>query len=46
VDLRGAELGLIITPGSLSGAIISTAQLTVVAPLLAEQAGIVVEDAR
>ena len=45
VNLRGAELGLIITPGSLSGAIISTAQLTVVAPLLAEQAGIVVEDA-
>jgi uncharacterized protein YjbI with pentapeptide repeats len=44
VDLRGAELGLILTPDSLRGATISTDQLVAVAPLLAEQAGIVVAD--
>jgi uncharacterized protein YjbI with pentapeptide repeats len=44
VDLRGAELGLILTPDSLRGATISTDQLIAVAPLLAEQAGIVVAD--
>ncbi|MGD0925127.1 MAG: pentapeptide repeat-containing protein [Streptosporangiaceae bacterium] len=43
VDLRGAELGIIITPGSLKGATISSAQLAELAPLLAEQAGITVE---
>jgi uncharacterized protein YjbI with pentapeptide repeats len=44
VDLRGAELGLILTRDSLRGATISTDQLVAVAPLLAEQAGIVVAD--
>jgi len=42
VDLRGAELGIVITPGALSGATISPAQLTQLAPLLAEHAGITV----
>jgi uncharacterized protein YjbI with pentapeptide repeats len=42
VDLRGAELGIIITPDALRGATISTAQLGEIAPLLAEHAGIVV----
>jgi uncharacterized protein YjbI with pentapeptide repeats len=44
VDLRGAELGLILSPDSLRGATISTDQLVAIAPLLAGQAGIVVED--
>ena len=44
VDLRGAELGLIITPGALRGATISPGQLAELAPLLAEQAGLVVAD--
>ncbi|HUY51756.1 MAG TPA: pentapeptide repeat-containing protein [Streptosporangiaceae bacterium] len=44
VDLRGAELGIIITPGSLRGAIISTAQLAEIAPLLAEHAGIMIAE--
>lgn len=44
VDLRGADLGLIITPSSLRGAIVSTAQLTAMAPLIAEHLGIVVAD--
>jgi uncharacterized protein YjbI with pentapeptide repeats len=43
-DLRGAELGVIIDTTSLSGAIISTAQLAQAAPVLAETLGIVVED--
>lgn len=43
VDLRGAELGIIMTPGALSGATISSAQLIDLAPLLAEHAGITVE---
>ena len=42
VDLRGAELGIIITPGSLSGATITPVQLADLAPLLAEHAGITV----
>ena len=44
VDLRGAELGLIITPGALRGATISSGQLAELAPVLAEQAGIEVAD--
>jgi uncharacterized protein YjbI with pentapeptide repeats len=44
VDLRGAELGITITPDSLRGAIISNAQLMAAAPLLAETLGIVVSD--
>jgi uncharacterized protein YjbI with pentapeptide repeats len=44
VDLRGAELGLIITPGALRGATISPGQLAELAPLLAEQAGLVIAD--
>ena len=43
-DLRGAELGVIIGPDSLRGAIISTAQLVYLAPLLAEIMGIKVSD--
>jgi uncharacterized protein YjbI with pentapeptide repeats len=43
VDLRGAELGLIITPDSLRGAIISTAQLYSLAPVIAETLGIRVD---
>ncbi len=43
-DLRGAELGIIIDPNSLRGAIISTAQLVFVAPVLAETMGITVSD--
>ena len=43
-DLRDAELGLIITPDSLRGAIISTAQLTTMAATLAETLGITVDD--
>jgi uncharacterized protein YjbI with pentapeptide repeats len=44
VDLRGSELGLIVGPDPLRGAIISTAQLTAIAPVLAESLGIVVDD--
>ncbi len=43
-DLRGAELGLIIDTGSLRGATISSGQLAVVAPVLAEALGIIVDD--
>jgi len=43
-DLRGADLGLIIDTKSLRGAIISPGQLAVVAPVLAETLGIIVED--
>jgi uncharacterized protein YjbI with pentapeptide repeats len=44
VDLRGAELGIIVDPVSLSGAIVTTSQLIDMAPLLAESIGIVVQD--
>jgi uncharacterized protein YjbI with pentapeptide repeats len=43
-DLRGAELGLIIDTGSLRGAIISSAQLVLAAPVLAQALGIVIDD--
>jgi uncharacterized protein YjbI with pentapeptide repeats len=43
-DLRGAALGLIIDADSLRGAIISSAQLVVVAPVLAQTLGIVIDD--
>jgi uncharacterized protein YjbI with pentapeptide repeats len=43
VDLRGAELGITIGPDSLRGAIITTAQLMDVAPLIAENLGITVD---
>jgi uncharacterized protein YjbI with pentapeptide repeats len=43
VDLRGAELGLIITPESLRGAIVTTAQLYALAPVIAETLGITVD---
>lgn len=43
-DLRGAELGVIIGPDPLRGAIISTAQLVYLAPVLAETMGITVSD--
>jgi uncharacterized protein YjbI with pentapeptide repeats len=43
-DLRGAELGLIIGPDSLRGAIVSTGQLVYLAPILAETIGITVSD--
>ena len=43
-DLRGAQLGLIIDAGSLRGAIMSSGQLAVVAPVLAQTLGIVVDD--
>jgi uncharacterized protein YjbI with pentapeptide repeats len=43
-DLRSAELGLIIDTGSLRGAIISSGQLAVVAPVLAQTMGIVIND--
>ncbi|HEU5417458.1 MAG TPA: pentapeptide repeat-containing protein [Streptosporangiaceae bacterium] len=45
VDLRGAaELGLTVDPASLRGAIVTTAQLIDMAPVLAESIGITVED--
>jgi hypothetical protein len=44
VDLRGAELGITVDPGSLRGAIVSPAQLASMAPLLADAMGIIVED--
>jgi uncharacterized protein YjbI with pentapeptide repeats len=43
VDLRGAELGITIGPDSLRGAIITTAQLVAIAPLIAENLGIAVD---
>jgi len=43
-DLRGAELGLIVGPDSLRGAIVSTAQLVYLAPVLAQTMGITVSD--
>jgi uncharacterized protein YjbI with pentapeptide repeats len=43
-DLRGASLGLVIDAGSLRGAIISSAQLAIVAPVLAGTLGIAVDD--
>ena len=45
-DLRNAELGLIIDADSLRGAIISSGQLAVVAPVLAATLGIVIDDER
>jgi hypothetical protein len=44
VDLRGAELGIIIDPGSLRGAIVTSGQLAAMAALLADSLGITVED--
>jgi uncharacterized protein YjbI with pentapeptide repeats len=44
VDLRGADLGLLTDAPSLRGAIVTSAQLTAMAPLLAETLGIVVDD--
>jgi uncharacterized protein YjbI with pentapeptide repeats len=44
VDLRGSELGLIVGPEPLRGAIISSGQLGVIAPMLADALGIVVDD--
>jgi uncharacterized protein YjbI with pentapeptide repeats len=44
VDLRGAELGLVIDPAALGGAIVTSAQLQAMAPLLAESIGIIVSD--
>ena len=44
VDLRGAELGITVDPTCLRGAIVTTAQLLDMAPLLAESIGIVVKD--
>jgi len=44
VDLRGAELGIIIDPECLRGAIVSAAQLGEIAPLLAESIGLIVAD--
>src|SRR5258707_830481 len=44
-DLRSAELGIIVDSTSLRGAIISTAQLVHLAPVLAETLGITVSDA-
>ncbi len=43
-DLRGAELGIIIDPGSLRGAIVTPGQLLEMAPLLAASLGITVAD--
>jgi uncharacterized protein YjbI with pentapeptide repeats len=45
-DLREAELGLIIDADSLRGAIISSGQLAIVAPVLAATLGIVIDDER
>ena len=44
VDLRGAELGITTDATSLRGAIVTSAQLTAMAPVLAESIGIVVDD--
>jgi uncharacterized protein YjbI with pentapeptide repeats len=43
-DLRGAELGIIISRDSLRGATVSTGQLVYLAPVLAETMGITVSD--
>jgi uncharacterized protein YjbI with pentapeptide repeats len=43
-DLRSAELGVIIDTGSLRGAIISSGQLALAAPVLAEALGIIIDD--
>ena len=44
VDLRGAELGITTDATSLRGAIVTSAQLMAMAPVLAESIGIVVDD--
>ena len=44
-DLRGAVLGVTIDTGSLRGAIISSGQLALAAPVLAQALGIIVDDA-
>ena len=44
VDLRGAELGITTDAVSLRGARVTTAQLAVMAPLLADSMGITVSD--
>jgi hypothetical protein len=44
-DLRGAVLGVTIDTESLRGAIISSGQLALAAPVLAQALGIIVEDA-
>jgi uncharacterized protein YjbI with pentapeptide repeats len=44
VDLRDSELGIIVGPDPLRGAIISSGQLAAIAPALAEALGIVVDD--
>jgi len=44
VDLRGAELGITVDPTCLRGAIVTTAQLMDLAPLLAEGMGLIVAD--
>jgi uncharacterized protein YjbI with pentapeptide repeats len=44
VDLRGAELGIIISPDSLRGATVTTGQLVTLAPLLADSLGITISD--
>jgi uncharacterized protein YjbI with pentapeptide repeats len=44
LDLRGAELGITIDPTCLRGAILTTAQLADMAPLLAESIGLIVAD--
>jgi uncharacterized protein YjbI with pentapeptide repeats len=44
VDLRGAELGITVDPTCLRGAIVTTAQLMDLAPLLAESMGLTVAD--
>ena len=43
-DLRGAELGIIVDSSSLRGATISTGQLVLLAPVLAETLGITICD--
>lgn len=44
VDLRGAELGITVDPGSLRGAVVSSGQLATMAPLLAQAIGITIDD--
>jgi uncharacterized protein YjbI with pentapeptide repeats len=44
VDLRGAELGITTDATSLRGAIVTSAQLAAMAPVLAASIGIVVDD--
>ena len=43
-DLRDAELGIVIDAQSLRGAIISSGQLVVLAPVLAQTMGLVIKD--